>query len=129
MRIFFAAVVAVPLLAGVASSQEPASPSDAIKTQSEDVSMTPEMWFYEQEIRRYEDPNLAVRRKAEYRARQRMQRIAARKWYGYSNLRPRVTPTPWGVNYTPTWVSNSGNTWGWTAHRPFVYIPDSAYSR
>lgn len=70
--------------------------------------MTPEIWLYQQELRRYEDPRLAVRRKAEFRAWQRQRRIAALDWYGYSNARPMANPTPFaGGVYAPSWISNS----------------------
>jgi hypothetical protein len=70
--------------------------------------MTPEVWFYQQELRRYEDPKAAVRRKAEFRAWQRQRRIAAMQWYGFSNSRPMANPIPWqsGV-YGPGWVANN----------------------
>src|SRR5262245_59905530 len=48
-------------------------------------SFTPEMWLYTQDWRRHDDPALAVRRAAEFRAEQRSQRLAAQKWYGFSN--------------------------------------------
>ena len=50
-----------------------------------EVTATPEMWFYEQAIRRYDDPKNAVRAAAEFKANQRRARIAAMDWYGYSN--------------------------------------------
>ena len=70
--------------------------------------MTPEVWFYQQELRRYEDPKAAVRRKAEFKAWQRQRRIAAMQWYGFSNARPPANPVPWqsGV-YGAGWVSNN----------------------
>ncbi|HEV7222374.1 MAG TPA: hypothetical protein VGN42_06700 [Pirellulales bacterium] len=72
------------------------------------TQMTPEMWFYQQEMRRYDDPRAAVRRKAEYRAAQRQRRIAAMEWYGYSNSRPLANPTPFASGtYSPGWVSNN----------------------
>jgi hypothetical protein len=72
------------------------------------TQMTPEMWFYQQEMKRYDDPRAAVRRKAEYRAAQRQRRIAAMEWYGYSNSRPQANPTPFaGGAYAPGWVSNN----------------------
>lgn len=72
------------------------------------TQMTPEMWFYQQEMRRYDDPRAAVRRKAEYRAAQRQRRIAAMEWYGFSNLRPQANPTPFASGvYSPGWVSNN----------------------
>lgn len=68
--------------------------------------MTPEMWLYLQELRRYDDPQMAVRRKAEFRADQRRRRIASREWFGLSNMRPRANPTPWFGSYSPQWGSN-----------------------
>lgn len=68
--------------------------------------MTPEMWLYLQELRRNDDPKMAVRRKAEFRADQRRRRIASREWFGLSNMRPRANPTPWFGNYSPQWGSN-----------------------
>ena len=89
--------------------------------------MTPEMWFYQQELRRYEDPKAAVRRKAEYRAAQRQRRIAAMDWYGYSNLRPTANPTPWFGTYSPGWVSNNyRHPYEWSgAGRTAVIAPRS----
>jgi hypothetical protein len=71
------------------------------------VTQTPEMWFYEQERSRWEDPQEAVRRNAEFRASQRAYRIASSRWYGMSNSRPAANPTPLCGSYSPTWVSNS----------------------
>lgn len=94
-------------------------------------STTPEMWFYREEMRRHDDPQMAVRRNAEARAEQRMQRIAALKWYGYSNSRPVVNATPWGSTYSAHWISNTTNPWGWsTARRPvLIYTGGQTYRR
>ena len=71
------------------------------------LTQTPEMWFYEQERTRWENPQEAVRRKAEFRSAQRSQRIASAQWYGMSNSRPYASPTPLSGSYSPTWVSNN----------------------
>ena len=71
------------------------------------LSQTPEMWFYEQERSRWEDPQSAVRRNAEARASQRANRIASMRWYGMSNSRPSANATPLYGTYSPTWVANS----------------------
>lgn len=68
--------------------------------------MTPEMWLYLQELRRYDDPHMAVRRKAEFRADQRQRRIASREWFGLSNMRPTANPTPWFGSYSARWSSS-----------------------
>ncbi len=71
------------------------------------VSPTPEMWFYEQYRNDYQDPKMAVRKNAEFRSAQRRHRIAAMKWFGFSNSRPLASPTPWHGDYSPGWRSNN----------------------
>jgi hypothetical protein len=83
---------------------------------------TPEMWFYEQERIRYEDPKKAVRRRAELRAAQRADRLAALKWYGHSNSRPTVNSTPTMSSYAPYWGSNTYDPNRWRAWTPSVVI-------
>jgi hypothetical protein len=80
------------------------------------ISRTPEMWFYEQERIRYEDPKLAVRRRAELRAAKRSERNAAQQWYGISNSRPMVSCTPLLDGYSPSWTSNTYDPKRW---RPY----------
>jgi hypothetical protein len=75
---------------------------------------TPEMWFYEQERVRYEDPKSAVRRHAEYRFAQQQRRIESRKWFGLSNSRPVASPNPWYDSYSPMWVSNTAYPYEWS---------------
>lgn len=75
---------------------------------------TPEMWIYQQEMKAYLDPKLAVRRKAEYRAAQRQQRIAAAEWFGYSKARPIASATPFMDTYSPRWGSNTANPNVWS---------------
>ena len=72
-----------------------------------DLKPTTEMWFYEQAMRQYQDPKLAVRRNAEQRAEQRQQRLAAMQWYGLSNARPRASSDPIHTDYSPGWASNN----------------------
>jgi hypothetical protein len=79
---------------------------------SGEVQGTPEMWFYDQERRRYDDPKTAVRANAEFRNSQRQQRMAALKWHGYSNARPTASPDPFHGHYSPRFVGN-GYTPGW----------------
>ncbi len=86
------------------------------------VSPTVEMWFYEQERTRYDDPKGAVRRKAEARAAQRAGRLASMKWYGMSNSRPVVATTPMFGTYSPSWVSNTADPFRWRATAPTVVV-------
>ena len=77
------------------------------------VVPTPEMWFYQQERARHDDPKLAIRHRAEQRGQQRQDRLASQKWYGYSNSRPTVNPTPWFSSYSDHWGSNSYDPLRW----------------
>ena len=75
--------------------------------------ITPEMWMYLQEQRRHDDPALAIRRKAESKADQRVARISAAKWYGYSNSRPEASSIPFMGDYSPGWVGNGLSRYQW----------------
>jgi hypothetical protein len=77
------------------------------------VAPTPEMWFYEQESKRQGDTKLAVRRRAELKGEQRHHRLASMKWYGISNSRPTVSPTPWCGGYSDHWASNTYDPLRW----------------
>jgi hypothetical protein len=77
--------------------------------------VSPEVWLYEQERERYDNPQAMVRRRAEIRGAQRQQRLASMKWYGLSNARPDHTPTPWFGPQSPRWGSNSGHPYIWHA--------------
>jgi hypothetical protein len=76
-------------------------------------AVTPELWLYSQELRRHDDPAQAVRRRAEQRAAERGQRLAALKWFGLSNARPQVSPVPLMGVYSPAWVGNGANRYDW----------------
>jgi hypothetical protein len=76
-------------------------------------TVTPEMWLYMQEMRRYDDPLNAVRAHAANRAAHRRSRLAAMQWFGFSNTRPQASPVPFMDMYSPTWVSNSWNPYAW----------------
>jgi hypothetical protein len=71
-----------------------------------ETSPTPEMWFYEQERRRLEDPQNIVRAAAQQKAAERQHRLAAMAWFGYSNARPSASPDTLNGNYSPRWISN-----------------------
>lgn len=92
--------------------------------------VTPEMWVYSQELQRYDDPRQAVRRKAELRAAQRMSRIAAMKWYGFSNSRPQANPIPFMGSYSPAWVGNSPDRYDWGQwHGATIVLPSAIINR
>ena len=84
------------------------------------ADLTPEMQFYLQQLQRHEDPKMAVRRKAEQRAMQRSNRIAARKWFGLSNSRPGASPIPVMGTYSPFWAGNDRDPNRWNGVGPAV---------
>jgi hypothetical protein len=116
-RLIFALAVTIVLsiVAQVTTAQEPEfrDARTARGTDRAPVTQTPEMWFYEEQMRRYDDPATMVRQKAEFRAQQRQRRIAAQKWYGFSKARPTVNSTPWGAMYSPSWSSNGNRPYQW----------------
>jgi hypothetical protein len=88
-----------------------------------ELKPTPEMWFYEQYMRQYMDPKMAVRAKAEFKADQRQRRLEAMRWFGYSNSRPRVSPDPFNGDYAPAWTSNNlSYPYRWNGAGPTWYI-------
>jgi hypothetical protein len=86
------------------------------------VTPTPEMWFYEQERSRQDDPKLAVRRRAELRGQQRQDRLASMQWFGMSNSRPTASPTPWFGGWSPYWGSNTYDVLRWRASTAPVVV-------
>ncbi len=85
----------------------------AIDHSSPGLAPTPEMWLYEQEWRRHNDPKQAVRRRAEFRAAQRQLRIASLKRHGLSNSRPVANPTPFTGSYANHWTSGVRTPFMW----------------
>ena len=71
-----------------------------------ELKTMPEMWFYDQAMRQYKDPAMAVRAKADFRAEQRQRRVESMKWFGLSNSRPRASSDPFHNDYSPGWVAN-----------------------
>jgi hypothetical protein len=75
--------------------------------------VTPELYLYMQDLRRHDDPQQAVRRKAEARTAARESRITAMKWYGMSNARPQANPVPFMGSYSPTWIGGRNERYDW----------------
>ena len=86
------------------------------------VQATPEMWFYQQELARYNepDPKTLVRIAAQEKAAQRRARIAAQDWYGYSNSRPTSGIDPVDGPVSPQWIGNGYNSFYWA--QPSIWV-------
>jgi hypothetical protein len=109
-RLLIALALPLLLTAGTARADRPMSAGlgiDSAVSMSE-LRVTPEMWFYDQAMRQYKDPKMAVRANAEYRFAERQRRIASMKWFGFSNSRPQVCSDPFHNDYSPHWVANPG---------------------
>jgi hypothetical protein len=116
------------LSGGITAAQEPSAQltvprtitrTETIPTLSPE-QITPELYYYLSELRRHDDPKQAVRRKAELKAAQRNERIAAMKWYGLSNARPQASAMPFTDFYSPAWVGNGYNRFEWIGGGPGV---------
>ncbi|MCL6503253.1 MAG: hypothetical protein K6T86_11245 [Pirellulales bacterium] len=105
------ALLLAPLCAP-AYAQQPAPASNGEDSITH-ITPTPEMWFYEQEWRRHDDPRQAVRMKAEFKAAQRQRRLAALQWFGYSNSRPIANSVPLYGQYSPAWIGNGYEPYQW----------------
>ena len=110
----------VGLLAALATTsawaQEPPIVGDAPAASGE------ESYYYEPAPERAPTPSLAVQ-KAQLRGAQRMARLEAMRWYGFSNSRPTASAIPWTTMYSPAWQMPSGRPFAWhTTRRPVIVI-------
>jgi hypothetical protein len=117
----------VLLLAAAAQAQSPRTSKSRTPDSGNSlghVNATPDMWFYDQIQRQHDDPHAAIRRKAEFETSQRQHRLAAREWFGVSNTRPMVNPTPTMGGYGPRWGSNTRDpqTWGGQSTTPIILL-------
>lgn len=109
-RLAISGALLLLLLAAPAYAEKPAATGlgfDTVVSPGE-LKATPEMWFYQQAMRQYQDPKLAVRAQADLRARQRQHRLESMKWFGFSNSRPRVSSDPFNGDYSAGWVATPG---------------------
>lgn len=110
-------------MTSTSASQNISSGESNITLLPSSVQATSEMWFYQQEEKKRLSPAQAVRRKAEFKSAQRRARIAAMKWYGYSNLRPKVSPDPINGNYSPFWAGNNRlSPYMWNGSAPTIVV-------
>ncbi len=107
LTILTLALVAMAAVPAMAQKPEANSFTPKVGVASSEIQATPEMWFYEQYQADYRDPQLAVRRKAEFRSQQRQHRLASMKWFGFSNQRPITATDPYNGDYAPKWTSNN----------------------
>lgn len=132
-RYFFGVAILAALAASRAQAEPPkvmptSATSSAVDLSTGQVTATPDMWFYEQELRRYDDPRNAIRAQAAMKTAQRNARLAAMQWYGLSNSRPLSGCDPLHGVYSPRWVSNGymPSEWvGAAGATTIYYVPRS----
>jgi hypothetical protein len=95
-----------------------------------EVTATPEMWFYQQERNRWENPKEAIRRRAQFQTAQREARMAARRWFGVSNSRPTVSAAFMNGEAGATWTGGDPfYPYRWTGTSPVIVVNRSTRSR
>jgi hypothetical protein len=115
----FASLVLVALGTPVGAEEE-----DAFDSKT--VTSTEEAWHYQSPMPRAATPSLA-KQKAALRGQQRMARLDAMRWYGFSGSRPTASGMPWTTMYSPAWQMPGGRPFAWyTTSRPVVIINGSA---
>jgi len=109
------ALIPALLIGTAALAQESENPPKATEEKPvvDEASPTETMWFYLHEQKRYDDPQIAIRRKAEWKSAQRRLRLAAQRWFGYSASRPIASPTPMMGVYSPMWIGNGTDPFYW----------------
>lgn len=81
-----------------------------------------ESWEYRAAPERTPPVRLSVQ-KAQARGAQRMARLDAMRWYGFSNSRPSAAAIPWTTMYSPAWQTPGGRPFAWyTSSRPIIVI-------
>jgi hypothetical protein len=108
------------------SSAAPAQADEDAVVDSTTVTNTEEAWHYRSPMPHAETPSLA-KQKAMLRGQQRMARLDAMRWYGFSNSRPTTAGIPWTSMYSPAWQTPGGRPFPWYAtRRPVVIINGGA---
>jgi hypothetical protein len=60
-----------------------------------------------------------AREKSMARSHQRMARLEAMRWYGFSGARPTASGMPFTTMYSPAWQQPGGRPFAWhTSSRP-----------
>ncbi len=110
------ATAALLTAVSTASAQEPAPAGEQPAAPGVDG------WYYQAAPERTTPARLSVQ-KAQQRGAQRMARLDALRWYGFSNSRPTASALPWTTMYSPAWQQPGGRPFAWyVSHRPVIVI-------
>ncbi len=124
----------VALMAMPAGAQAPAESGTTMRFSGGiapgEVTATPEMWFYQEQMNRRADPKEAVRRKAEFRTAQREARMAARNWFGVSLARPTTSTAVMNGESAAVWTGGDTNyPYRWSGRGPVIVVQQYERSR
>ena len=122
----YLAMAAVAVGLGITAQEATAHGPDQDEFSVNDAQSA-QIWFYQQQLSRYDDPKVIVREKAKQRAAQRMARLDALRWYGMSNSRPTAASTPYTSMYSPAWQMPGGRPFAWFHTRPTLVLVPGAY--
>jgi hypothetical protein len=112
--------LALSAAAATVSAQEPV-PAEPAPAAAENGA-----WTYRPAVERGPSYTLA-QLKAQQRGAQRMARLDAMRWYGFSGSRPTASAMPYTTMYSPAWQMPGGRPYAWhvSHHRPVVIIDHS----
>jgi len=93
------------------SSAVAQGPSEEVKQGNETENAD---WYYGSEGEQVKKMSIG-RQKSIRRAEQRMARLEAMRWYGFSASRPTASGMPFTSSYSPSWTRPGGRPFGWHA--------------
>ncbi len=129
-----AVALLVSLMAMPAQAQAPAENGSTLRFSGGitpgEVAATPEMWFYQEQMNRRNDPKEALRRKAEFRTAQREARLASRRWFGVSMARPTTSTAIMNGESSAMWTGGDPlYPYRWSGSGPVIVVNQFSRSR
>lgn len=119
--VFAAGALLLATAASPGLAQQLPAPAEESAQSAEDYS------YYRPVHEKATTPSIA-QQKAIARAQQRMARLDAMRWYGFSGGRPTASGLPWTTMYSPAWQQPGGRPFAWyMSYRPTViYVQPTA---
>jgi len=116
LRIFSVCLTIAASWGNPATAQEPGKRAEQADAGSQSD------WYYGSEAKKAPVVSIA-RQKSLKRAEQRMARLEAMRWYGFSASRPTASGMPFTSSYSPSWTRPGGRPFAWyTGGGPGVVI-------
>jgi len=99
-------------LSTMGSWGNPALAQEADEQAKQASASTQPDWYYGSEAKKAPVVSIA-RQKSQQRAEQRMARLEAMRWYGFSAARPTASGMPFTSSYSPSWTRPGGRPFAW----------------